>query len=136
MSDAVDPTVPPSGTGCVECDAVGGWWVHLRRCAACGHIGCCDDSLARHATAHWRSSGHPVIRSFEPGEDWFWNYDTNSYYDGPNSRRPTIIPTTSPLRDLLIASPRTGWFSFGVVATEFGYPGGHDEQQVRQAQDR
>ena len=75
MSAAVDPAVPPSGTGCVECDAAGGWWVHLRRCAACGHIGCCDDSLARHASAHWRETGHPIIRSFEPGEDWFWNYD-------------------------------------------------------------
>ncbi|MDY6999697.1 MAG: UBP-type zinc finger domain-containing protein [Actinomycetota bacterium] len=80
MSDPVDPTVAPSGTGCAECDAAGGWWVHLRRCAACGHIGCCDDSLGRHASAHWRASGHPVMRSFEPGEDWFWNFETGQYY--------------------------------------------------------
>ena len=92
MSDAVDPTVPPSGTGCVECDAAGGWWVHLRRCAACGHIGCCDDSLARHASAHWRETGHPIIRSFEPGEDWFWNYETNEYYDGPELAAPDCRP--------------------------------------------
>ena len=92
MSDAVDPKVPPSGTGCVECDADGGWWVHLRRCAACGHIGCCDDSLARHASAHWRDTGHPIIRSFEPGEDWFWNYDTNEYYDGPELAAPECHP--------------------------------------------
>jgi hypothetical protein len=96
MSDAVDPTVPPSGTGCVECDAVSGWWVHLRRCAACGHIGCCDDSLARHATAHWRATGHPIIRSFEPGEDWFWNYDTNEYYDGPELAAPECHPDDQP----------------------------------------
>jgi Zn-finger in ubiquitin-hydrolases and other protein len=83
MTAAVDPSVPPSGTGCAECDAVGGWWVHLRRCAACGHIGCCDDSLARHATEHWRHSGHPIIRSFEPGDDWFWDYESNDYYEGP-----------------------------------------------------
>jgi hypothetical protein len=96
MSDAVDPTVPPSGTGCMECDAVSGWWVHLRRCAACGHIGCCDDSLARHATAHWRATGHPIIRSFEPGEDWFWNYDANQYYDGPELAAPESHPEDQP----------------------------------------
>lgn len=92
--EAVDPTVPPSGTGCVECDAAGGWWVHLRRCAACGHIGCCDDSPQRHASAHWRSSGHPIIRSFEPGEDWFWNYETGQYYDGPELAAPQSRPAS------------------------------------------
>ena len=56
----IDPSVPPSGTGCVECDAVGGWWVHLRRCAQCGHIGCCDSSPSQHASAH---AGPPGIRS-------------------------------------------------------------------------
>ena len=66
---AVDPSVPPSGTGCVECDAAGGWWFHLRRCAACGHIGCCDESPGRHASAHWRETGHRLIRSFEGEAD-------------------------------------------------------------------
>jgi hypothetical protein len=66
--------------------------VHLRRCAACGHIGCCDDSLARHASAHWRETGHPIIRSFEPGEDWFWNYETSEYYDGPELAAPECHP--------------------------------------------
>jgi hypothetical protein len=79
----IDPQVEPSGTGCVECDATGGWWLHLRRCAQCGHIGCCDTSPSQHASAHAASSGHPIIRSFEPGEDWFWNYATAGYYDGP-----------------------------------------------------
>ena len=92
MTDAVNPTIPPSGTGCFECTEVNGWWVHLRRCTACGHIGCCDDSLARHASAHWREEGHPIIRSFEPGEDWFWNYDTNEYYDGPELAPPECHP--------------------------------------------
>jgi hypothetical protein len=92
MTAAVDPTVPPSGIGCAECDAVGGWWVHLRRCALCGHIGCCDDSLARHATKHWQETGHPIIRSFEPGEDWFWNYETNNYYEGPELAPPECHP--------------------------------------------
>lgn len=75
--NGIDTSVPPSGSGCVECDAVGGWWFHLRRCAQCGHVGCCDDSPAKHATAHYRDTGHPVIRSFEPGERWFWNFDTS-----------------------------------------------------------
>ena len=79
----IDPTVPPSGTGCVECDTAGGWWVHLRRCAQCGHIGCCDTSPSQHATGHFRDTGHPVITSFEPGEDWFWDFTTESGFLGP-----------------------------------------------------
>jgi hypothetical protein len=82
MTDGIDPTAAPSGTGCVECDADGGWWVHLRRCAECGHIGCCDDSPGRHATAHFAETGHPVIRSFEPGEAWFWSYVDEAMIDG------------------------------------------------------
>jgi Zn-finger in ubiquitin-hydrolases and other protein len=101
MTAAVDPSVPPSGIGCAECDAAGGWWVHLRRCAACGHIGCCDDSLARHATKHWRETGHPVIRSFEPGEDWFWDYETNGYYEGPELAPPQCHP-----EDQTVPGPR------------------------------
>ena len=55
-------------------------------------IGCCDDSLSRHATAHWRERGHPIIRSFEPGEDWFWDYESNSYYEGPELAAPQCHP--------------------------------------------
>ncbi|MFB2579638.1 UBP-type zinc finger domain-containing protein [Herbiconiux sp. P15] len=91
---AIDASVPPSGPGCVECEQTGSWWLHLRRCAACGHVGCCDDSLNRHATAHYRSTGHPVIQSFEPGEDWFWNYDTDDYTDGPTLAPPHAHPLT------------------------------------------
>jgi uncharacterized UBP type Zn finger protein len=69
---AVDAS--PSGTECVECLATGGRWLHLRRCVECGHIGCCDNSPGRHATAHFHSIGHPLIQSFEPGEEWFWCY--------------------------------------------------------------
>ncbi|MDT5343178.1 MAG: hypothetical protein QOE52_2362 [Mycobacterium sp.] len=98
---AVNPSVPPSGIGCAECEATGGWWVHLRRCATCGHIGCCDDSLARHATAHWRETGHPIIRSFEPGEAWFWDYQTNDYYDGPDLAPPQCHP-----KDQTVPGPR------------------------------
>jgi uncharacterized UBP type Zn finger protein len=65
---------PPRTDGCEECLRSGDDWVHLRRCLRCGHVGCCDDSKNRHATRHFRSTGHPVIRSFEPGETWRWCY--------------------------------------------------------------
>jgi len=64
--------VTPSGQGCKECLEIGDAWVHLRLCMTCGHVGCCDDSKNRHATAHHHASGHPIMKSFEPGEDWMW----------------------------------------------------------------
>jgi Zn-finger in ubiquitin-hydrolases and other protein len=72
----INPDAPPSGPGCADCDASSpaGWWVHLRRCAACGHVGCCDSSPGRHASRHAFSTSHPIVRSYEPGEDWFWCY--------------------------------------------------------------
>ncbi|WP_068280453.1 UBP-type zinc finger domain-containing protein [Aldersonia kunmingensis] len=92
----IDPTMPPSGTGCAECDAVEGWWVHLRRCAQCGHIGCCDTSPAQHATAHARLTGHPIIQSFEPGEDWYWDYRTQEATGGPELTPPQHRPVEQP----------------------------------------
>jgi uncharacterized UBP type Zn finger protein len=62
----------PSGDGCTECVRTGSPWVHLRRCTECGHVGCCDSSPNHHATAHFHESGHPIMQSFEPGEDWYW----------------------------------------------------------------
>lgn len=94
MPAGIDPAVPPSGPGCVDCDAAGGWWVHLRRCAECGHVGCCDSSLARHARAHAAATGHPVAQSFEPGEDWFWDYALDDYVDGPRLAPPDSHPAT------------------------------------------
>ncbi len=96
-SSGIDPTVPPSGTGCVECLQDGGWWLHLRRCAQCGHIGCCDNSPQRHATAHYHKTGHPVIRSFEPGEDWFYDYRTQEFIDGPELVPPLAHPASHPV---------------------------------------
>ncbi|MEU9156713.1 UBP-type zinc finger domain-containing protein [Streptomyces sp. NPDC048417] len=91
---AIDPNVPPSGAGCVECDKAGGWWFHLRRCTQCGHIGCCDDSPAKHATAHFRDTGHPIIRSYEPGEGWFWSYETEEVFEaGPELAPPESHPS-------------------------------------------
>ncbi|MFH8519671.1 UBP-type zinc finger domain-containing protein [Streptomyces gelaticus] len=95
--DGIAASVPPSSTGCADCDAVGGWWFHLRRCAQCGHIGCCDSSPAQHATAHWKSSGHPVVQSFERGEEWYWNYATDVLYEsGPELAPPTSHPAAQP----------------------------------------
>ena len=65
----------PDAAVCPDCVAIGGRWVHLRRCTECGHVGCCDDSPNRHATAHHLATSHPVIRSLEPGESWLWCYD-------------------------------------------------------------
>jgi hypothetical protein len=73
--DQIDLDVTPSSTnGCTECLAIGSRWVHLRECMSCGQVGCCDDSPNRHASKHAHSSGHPIIRSLEPGEDWLWCY--------------------------------------------------------------
>ena len=94
----IDPSVPPSGTGCAECEAAGGWWVHLRRCAQCGHVGCCDTSPSQHATAHAKATGHQVIRSFEPGEAWFFRYDTDEIYEsGPELAAPEQHPADQPV---------------------------------------
>ena len=96
--DGVDPAAPPSGTGCAECEEAGGWWLHLRRCAQCGHIGCCDTSPRRHATAHFTTTGHHLLRSFEPGEEWFWDYATETAYErGPELAGPVHHPLDQPV---------------------------------------
>ncbi|GDY32112.1 UBP-type zinc finger domain-containing protein [Gandjariella thermophila] len=75
VSELIEGVRPGTPEGCAECMALGErGWVHLRMCLTCGHVGCCDSSPHRHATAHYRHSNHPVIRSFEPGEDWRWCY--------------------------------------------------------------
>ena len=66
--------VPPKSTVCDECVAVGDTWVHLRACLECGKVGCCDESKNKHATRHYRATGHPLMQTLEPGEDWIWCY--------------------------------------------------------------
>ena len=94
---AIDPAVSPSGDGCVECLESDGWWFHLRRCARCGHIGCCDQSPSQHASAHVASSGHTVIRTFEPDEDWFYDYEVDDYVEGPELAPPLHHPIDQPV---------------------------------------
>lgn len=96
LGEWIQPSVPPSGTGCTECEATGGWWFHLRRCAQCGHIGCCDSSPSQHAAAHYAESGHPITQSFEPGEHWYWNYATREFLRGPALAPPTERPADQP----------------------------------------
>jgi CPA1 family monovalent cation:H+ antiporter len=72
LAQAPSVLIPKTPEGCEECLASGSTWVHLRLCLQCGHVGCCDSSPNRHATKHFESTGHPVIRSFEPGEEWRW----------------------------------------------------------------
>ena len=71
--DTIELTeLPASVDGCEDCLKQGGVWMHLRICLGCGHVGCCDDSPGRHATAHAGASGHQIIRSLEPGVQWCW----------------------------------------------------------------
>jgi Zn-finger in ubiquitin-hydrolases and other protein len=99
MPDVDEPVrgAPPSGDGCAECLDTGGWWFHLRRCVACGHVGCCDSSPSQHAMAHASAFGHPVIASFEPGEDWFWDYAADDFVDGPELTPPLHHPLDQPV---------------------------------------
>jgi uncharacterized UBP type Zn finger protein len=72
--DTVRVTELPEALGCAECLRAGDRWVHLRMCLNCGNVGCCDSSPNRHATAHFHETGHPLMRSAEPGEAWAWCY--------------------------------------------------------------
>ncbi len=71
--DTIRP-VTPSSEGCEDCPKIGDTWLHLRECLECGHMGCCDSSKNKHATKHFHASGHPIVKSAEPGEDWKWCY--------------------------------------------------------------
>lgn len=74
--------VTPSAEGCEECLQIGDRWVHLRICLVCGHVGCCDNSKNKHATKHFRETGHPLIQSFEARETWVWCYVDNEMLPG------------------------------------------------------
>lgn len=68
----IEHNAAPTSPGCYECTQIGSSWVHLRRCITCGHVGCCDSSPNRHAAKHFHSTTHPLVQSYEPGEDWIW----------------------------------------------------------------
>ena len=77
----IRPVEPRTAAGCEECLQTGSRWVHLRLCLNCGHVGCCDNSPGKHATKHFLETRHPVVRSFEPGEDWGWCYADSLYLE-------------------------------------------------------
>ena len=77
--------VTPGSLGCEECLASGDWWVHLRLCRTCGHVGCCDDSPNRHATKHFHTTGHPIIEGYDPPEGWGWCYVDERFVELPET---------------------------------------------------
>ena len=79
--DSIQTEVTPSADGCEECLQMGASWVHLRICMECGHVGCCDVSVNKHATKHYHATGHPVMRSYQPGESWLWCYADSVFID-------------------------------------------------------
>jgi CPA1 family monovalent cation:H+ antiporter len=81
-----DPA-PTTPDGCEDCLAVGGTWIHLRVCQVCGHVGCCDSSPGKHASAHFAGTGHPVMRSYEPGENWRWCFRDEFSWEPAASQR-------------------------------------------------
>jgi uncharacterized UBP type Zn finger protein len=87
--DQIEPVTPSSTIGCSQCIAQGERWMHLRLCLTCGEVGCCDSSPNKHATAHFKSRGHPLMRSVQPGEDWCWCFE-----DGIGMRIPQVTGST------------------------------------------
>ena len=99
--------VTPSGAGCVECLAAGRHdWVHLRVCQECGHVGCCDNSPGKHATAHFKTVGHPIIRSYEPGEDWYYCYIDDLHVRARGRAAGAVAPVGKVRRHRSTASAR------------------------------
>lgn len=83
--------VVPATRGCAECLKTGSEWVHLRLCRSCGHVGCCDQSPGRHATAHFHATHHPIIEGYDPPEGWGWCYVDEIFFELPN-QTPQVGP--------------------------------------------
>lgn len=73
--------VAPSANGCEDCLKINDEWLHLRLCKSCGHVGCCDSSKNKHATKHFHLTAHPIIKSFEPGEEWGYCYVDDAFFE-------------------------------------------------------
>ena len=84
--------VTPSALGCAECLKTGSVWLHLRLCRTCGHVGCCDQSPNRHATAHFHATQHPIIEGYDPPEGWGWCYVDEVFFDLEDRRTPQRGP--------------------------------------------
>jgi hypothetical protein len=79
--DQIVAEAPAEVPGCEDCLKIGGTWVHLRLCTKCGHVGCCDSSPNQHASKHAAATEHPIVRSLEPGEDWYWCYQDELLFE-------------------------------------------------------
>ena len=84
--------VTPSAKGCEECLKAGGWWVHLRICRTCGHVGCCDDSPSKHSTRHFHATQHPIIEGYDPPEGWGWCFVDEVAFDLGDDTTPQLGP--------------------------------------------
>lgn len=82
----INLNVTPSSTGCEECLKTGDTWVNLRMCLICGHVGCCDSSVNKHARAHFNATHHAIIKPFEPKGDWLWCYIDDKYVTTAESK--------------------------------------------------
>jgi hypothetical protein len=94
LLQGINPDSKPRANGCEDCLKAGGWWLHLRRCAECGYIACCDSSPGQHAARHAELTGHPVVASFEPLQNWFYDYRTKKVLKGPRLIGPRWRPET------------------------------------------
>ena len=81
----ISDVTPSSPDQCLQCVKMGDEWVHLRLCMICGQVGCCDNSKNKHATAHFNADGHGIIRSHQPGEEWYWCYVDEVLFEVPQS---------------------------------------------------
>jgi signal transduction histidine kinase len=130
--------VEPGSSGCEECLQTGDGWVHLRLCMVCGHVGCCDESKNKHASRHFHTTAHPIIRSLEPGEEWLWCYaDQTVIYQSSNDPTDVRVAATRqfieklPLftglpereMDLLVRMAEPATIKTGEVLMEEGSPG-------------
>lgn len=93
----INPDSKPKANGCEDCLKEGGWWLHLRRCAECGHIGCCDSSPGQHAAKHAAVTGHPIVASFEPLQTWFYDYQKQKIVKGKRLQPPRWHPEAQPV---------------------------------------
>lgn len=84
--------VKPMSKGCVDCLKTGDEWVHLRVCMECGYVGCCDSSKNTHATKHYQKTGHPIVFSFQPGENWGWCYEDEVMFEFEDDSETNITP--------------------------------------------
>jgi hypothetical protein len=96
LPQGINPQSKASAIGCEECIASGGWWLHLRRCAECGHIGCCNSSPGQHAAKHAAKSNHPIVASFEPLQGWFYDYETGRVFRAIKLLSPRSHPENQP----------------------------------------